>query len=263
MSQVRAGSASRSTPHPLTEVFTVISICGFIPSAYTCTHSRVLKLVSLAVLCVRGGFSYSVRGGPGGCTGAASAQFIRTAEEPSWAQSSWSARRRLVLHSMLCCRPCRRHHHHGRSIWQDHRWMASACWWPASFNRSHPHGHFLIQQLQKCQQVLQRCQHAVPTAANGFLNSSACMRRSCLGLACCRVHREGAQGALRDFRRSVLPSPLPSALDGGGLGGRSTTGFLIGKAIPQSTTSARRHGASLPCCTRAAHTLTCTPSFTY
>ena len=53
-----------------------------------------------------------------------------------WAQSSWSARRRLVLRSMLCCRRCRRHHHQGRSIWQDHRWMASACWWPASFNGS-------------------------------------------------------------------------------------------------------------------------------
>ena len=62
---------------------------------------------------------------------------------------------------------------------------------------------------------------------------------------CCVEHFGRALHAWRDrgarhsvAGMSVLPSPLPSTWDGGGLGGRSTNEYLIGKPTSQSTTSA-------------------------
>ena len=56
----------------------------------------------------------------------------------------------------------------------------------------------------------------------------------------------------------MLPSPLPSTWDGGGLGGRSTIEYLIGKPTSQSTTSA---ASSKRCAVALEHARARMPAF--
>ena len=86
-------------------------------------------------------------------------------------------------------------------------------------------------------------------------NNSLC----CVEHFGCALHAWRDRGAGHSVAgMSVLPSPLPSTWDGGGLGGRSTIEYLIGKPTSQSTTSA---ASSKRCAVALEHARARMPAF--